>query len=122
MWQAVNALERQPAAGRMRAGFGRADGGIKDQERKSHQAGDAGTHSEGSPVRALLSASMARTCLTELVLVAATRHQQQPQAHAETRPALALGTRGSKTHPHQTQLCVGPGTMTTSCLLTAGPP
>lgn len=36
MWQAVNALESQPAAGGMGAGFDRADGGIKGQGMKSH--------------------------------------------------------------------------------------
>lgn len=70
----------------------------------------------------LLNGRMGRSCLIEFMLVAATGHKEKPPAHAEPRPPLALETRDSKTYPQQRQLCVGPGTMTISCLLMAGPP
>lgn len=125
MWQAVNALERQPAAGRMGAGFGRADGGIKGDEISCPAATGlvmAGPHSEGSPVGALYNGRMVRSCLIELMRVAATTHKEEPPAHAEPRPPLALGTGDSKPHPHPRQLCLGPRIMTISYLLIAGPP
>lgn len=96
MWRAVNALETQPAAGRIWQSTWR-NSGPGDEISCPAAPGlvMAGPHSEGT----LLNGRMVRSCLIELLPVAVARHKEEPGAHAEPKPPLALGTRDSKPIP-----------------------